>query len=54
LGCHDVSMCDTPQARHSKTITSANPSNRGVRLASRIGCAQLGQRGGAAVERGAV
>jgi hypothetical protein len=47
-------MCDTPQARHSKVIRSGNPSNRDVRLASRMGCAQLGQRGGAAVELGIV
>jgi hypothetical protein len=52
--CHIASMCDTPQARHSKVIRSGNPSNRDVRLASRMGCAQLGQRGGAAVELGIV
>jgi hypothetical protein len=45
-------MCDTPQARHSKVARSGNPSNRDVRLASRIGCAQLGQRGGVSVELG--
>jgi hypothetical protein len=52
--CHIVSICDTPQARHSKVTTSGNSSNREVRLASRMGCAQLGQRGGVAVERGIV
>jgi hypothetical protein len=46
-------MCHTPQARHSKVARSGKPSNRGVRLASRIGCAQLGQRGGTSVELGA-
>jgi hypothetical protein len=43
-------MCHTPQARHSKVASSGKPSNRAVRLASRIGCAQLGQRGGTSAE----
>jgi hypothetical protein len=47
-------MCHTPQARHSKVATSGKPSNLGVRLASRIGCAQLGQRGGESVGFGAL
>jgi hypothetical protein len=46
-------MCHTPQARHSKVARSGKPSNRGVRLASRIDCAQLGQRGGTSIELGA-
>ena len=49
---HTASVCDTPQARHSNVARSGKPSNRGVRLASRIGCAQLGQRGGETVEFG--
>jgi hypothetical protein len=43
-------MCDTPQARHSNVTTSGSPSNRVVRRVSRIGCAQLGQRGGMSAE----
>jgi hypothetical protein len=49
---HNVSMCETPQAWHSKTASSGNPSNRETRLASCMGCAQLGQRGGVAAELG--
>jgi hypothetical protein len=47
---YTASVCDTPQARHSKVANSGRPSNRDVRRASRIGCAQLGQRGGASIE----
>jgi hypothetical protein len=45
-------MCDTPQARHSKTAKSGSPSNRETRLISRMGCAQLAQRGGVTAEHG--
>jgi hypothetical protein len=43
-----------PQARQWKVASSGKPSNRAVRLASRINCAQLGQRGVASVELGAL
>jgi hypothetical protein len=43
-------MWNTPQERHSKVASSGMPSNRAVRLDSRIGCAQLGQRGGVSAE----
>jgi len=47
---YSVSMCETPQARHSKVTTSGSPSKRAVRRMSCIGCAQLGQRGGMSAE----
>jgi hypothetical protein len=46
-------MRDTPQAPHSKTATSGRPLKREVLLASRIGCAQHGQRGGVSMDMGA-
>src|SRR5215472_12239412 len=41
------SMCDTPQARHSKTYKSGKSPNRDVTRASRMTCAQAGQCGDA-------
>lgn len=34
---HDASICDKPQARHSKVYSSGNPPNRVVLLASFMG-----------------
>jgi hypothetical protein len=47
-------MCHIPQARQLKVASSGRPSNRAVRLASRMVCAQHGQRGGASVELAAL
>jgi hypothetical protein len=44
---HDASIRETPQAEHSNVKSSGNPPNRAVRRTSRIGCAHVGQRGGA-------
>jgi hypothetical protein len=37
---------DIPHAEHSNVKSSGNTPNRSVLRTSRIGCAQLGQRGG--------
>lgn len=51
---HAASICHMPQARQWKVASSGRPSNRAVRLASRMNCAQLGQRGVTSVELGAL
>jgi hypothetical protein len=50
LGAPHSSASETLHARHSKVHRSGNPLNRTVFRISRIGCAQLGHRGGFGAE----